>query len=81
MSLDKPIEVNPEQDLEDQPFSLSGVYKAPVLEAFNPHLFFDDQDVHVASAAKQVPTGKVRYRSDSTLRDLQEEKAQLNGEP
>lgn len=63
----------------DLAFFLGGVDKGPVLEAFNPHLFFDDQDVHVASAAKRVPTGKVLYRSDSTLRDLQEERAQRNG--
>jgi hypothetical protein len=46
-----------------------------------PHIFFGDQDVHVESAAKRVPTGKVLYRSDSTLRDLQEERAQQNGGP
>jgi 5'-nucleotidase len=51
-----------------------------VLQAFNPHIFFDDQDVHVEAASGQVPTGKVLYRSDSTLRELQEERAEENGQ-
>ena len=29
----------------DLAFFLSGVEKGPVLEAFNPHIFFDNQDV------------------------------------
>lgn len=53
-------------------FFLGGVDKGSVLEAFNPHIFFDDQDVHVESASGRVPTGKVLYPSDSTLRALQE---------
>ncbi|NBB75639.1 MAG: 5'-nucleotidase, partial [Bacteroidetes bacterium] len=65
----------------DMAFFLGGVDKGPVLESFNPHIFFDDQDIHVESAAKRVPTGKVLYRSDSTLWDLQEERAQQNGGP
>lgn len=59
----------------DLTFFLGGVDKGPVLEAFNPHIFFDDQDLHVEAASERVPTGKVLYRSDSTLRKLQEERA------
>lgn len=62
----------------DLAFFLDGVDKGPVLEAFNPHIFFDDQGVHVEAAADRVPTGKVLYRSDSTLRELQERRE--NGE-
>ncbi|WP_347710946.1 5'-nucleotidase [Salinibacter sp.] len=58
----------------DLAFFLGGVDKGPVLEAFNPHIFFDDQDVHVESASEYVPTGKVLYRTDSKLRKLQEER-------
>jgi 5'-nucleotidase len=64
----------------DLAFFLGGVSKGPVLQAFNPHIFFDDQDVHVEAASGQVPTGKVLYRSDSTLRELQEERAEENGQ-
>jgi 5'-nucleotidase len=59
----------------DLAFFLGGVDKGPVLEAFNPHIFFDDQDVHVEAAADRVPTGKVLYQSDSVLRDLQEDRS------
>jgi 5'-nucleotidase len=62
----------------DLAFFLGGVDKGPVLEAFNSHIFFDDQDVHVEAAADQVPTGKVLYQSDSILRDLQEDRSKNN---
>jgi len=58
----------------DLAFFLGGVDKGPVLEAFNPHIFFDDRDVYVESASERVPTGKVLYCSDSTLRALQAER-------
>lgn len=48
-------------------FFLGGVEKAKVLKAFRPHIFFDDQDLHLDPAAKHVPAGKVPYRSDSPL--------------
>jgi len=51
------------------------VDKGPVLEAFNPHISFEDQNVHVDSAVSQVPTGKVLYQSDSVLRNLQESRS------
>ena len=31
------------------------------ITAFNPHIFFDDQDVHLEAAANLVPSGKVPY--------------------
>jgi len=48
-------------------FFLGGVEKARVLAAFRPHIFFDDQELHLLPAAKVVPSGKVPYASDSLL--------------
>lgn len=48
-------------------FFLGGLEKAKVLKAFRPHVFFDDQDLHLDAAAKLVPSCKVPYRSDSPL--------------
>lgn len=50
-------------------FFLGGVEKAKVLKAFRPHIFFDDQDLHLDPAAKHVPAGKVPYKSDSVLKE------------
>ncbi len=55
----------------DEAYFLGGLPKAPVLEAINPHIFFDDQDVHLRDSAEVVPSGKVPYRSDSMLVGLQ----------
>jgi 5'-nucleotidase len=51
----------------DEAFFLGGVSKSEVLEAFKPHMFFDDQHVHCGPASKYVPTGRVPYviREDS----------------
>jgi 5'-nucleotidase len=43
----------------DETFFLGGVSKEKVLKAFGAHIFFDDQDVHCAAAAKVVPTARV----------------------
>ncbi len=51
----------------DEAFFLGGVDKSSVLKAFRPHIFFDDQDAHLISASKYVPSGKVPYPSDSQL--------------
>ena len=51
----------------DAAFFLGGVEKSKVLEALRPHIFFDDQDVHLDSASKVVPSGKVPYPTDSPL--------------
>jgi 5'-nucleotidase len=50
----------------DEAFFLGGVHKNRVLEAFNPHIFFDDQDVHCAPASRLVPTAKVSMKPDGT---------------
>ena len=48
-------------------FFLGGVDKTKILKAFRPHIFFDDQELHLESAAKHVPSGRVPYLSDSPL--------------
>ncbi len=54
----------------DEAFFLGGVEKHQILEAFKPHIFFDDQDIHLEKASGIVPSGKVPYRSDSPLRSI-----------
>ncbi len=51
----------------DEAFFLGGVSKDKVLKAFRPHIFFDDQDVHLDAAANLVPSAKVPYLSNSEL--------------
>jgi 5'-nucleotidase len=48
----------------DETYFLGGVDKADVLKAFGAHIFFDDQRVHVESAAKQVPAAQVLWAED-----------------
>ena len=45
----------------DQALFLGGVDKGSVLAAIRPDIFFDDQDVHLASAANLVPSGQVPW--------------------
>lgn len=51
----------------DEIFFLGGLEKTQVLEAFHPHIFFDDQELHIENASKVVPAGKVPYPSSSPL--------------
>lgn len=51
----------------DEAFFLGGISKDKVLKAFNAHIFFDDQDVHLNDTKKVVPSAKVSYHSDSPL--------------
>ncbi len=51
----------------DEIFFLGGLEKTKVLQAFHPHIFFDDQELHIENAAKVVPSGKVPYLSSSPL--------------
>jgi 5'-nucleotidase len=43
----------------DEAFFLGGLDKAPILESFKPHIFFDDQHTYCINASKVVPTGHV----------------------
>lgn len=51
----------------DEAFFLGGVGKTKVLAAFRPHIFFDDQDVHLADAASVVAAARVPYLTGSPL--------------
>lgn len=46
----------------DEAFFLGGAPKTDVLSAFGAHIFFDDQEIHTAAAAGQVPSAVVPYR-------------------
>lgn len=56
-------------------FFLGGLEKAKILKAFRPHIFFDDQDLHLDAAARHVPSGKVPYKTDSPLNKSDDKKA------
>jgi 5'-nucleotidase len=51
----------------DEVFFLGGMGKAKILKAFRPHIFFDDQDLHLKEISRAYPAGKVPHRSDSPL--------------
>lgn len=53
----------------DEAFFMGGIKKDEILRAFNPHIFFDDQEVHCDSASKIVSTGRV-LSSDSCIPTL-----------
>ena len=54
-------------------YFLGGMPKDKVLKAFGAHIFFDDQDIHLESSSKVVPSGKVPYSSDSPLKKIKGE--------
>lgn len=62
----------------DEMFFLGGVAKDKVLKAFNAHIFFDDQDYHVAPASQLIPSGRVPYKSDSMLNQLKQSQGEEN---
>lgn len=43
----------------DEAFFLGGISKRDVLKAFDAHVFFDDQWVHIGAAARVVPAARV----------------------
>jgi len=54
----------------DEAFFLGGVGKTDILKAFNAHIFFDDQEIHLDSASEEIPSGKVPYPSNSKLNNV-----------
>lgn len=56
-------------------FFLGGVEKSNVVRAFRAHIFFDDQDLHLETTARHVPSGKVPYKSSSRLREPKDGKS------
>ncbi|MBL0951239.1 MAG: 5'-nucleotidase [Pseudomonas sp.] len=61
----------------DQAFFLGGLAKEKVLKALRPHIFFDDQRVHVEPASKVVPSSQVPYKTGSPLRQFLEKQESL----
>ena len=51
----------------DEIHFLGDLAKDEILKAYGAHIFFDDQDYHLESASKIVPSGKVPYDSKSPL--------------
>ncbi len=47
----------------DEAFFLGGLRKQDVLQAFKPHIFFDDQAAHADPASKVVPSARVPYKN------------------
>lgn len=47
----------------DEAFFLGGLPKKDILEAFHPHIFFDDQEVHARPASSVVPSAQVPYKN------------------
>jgi len=43
----------------DEMFFLGNFSKQPILQAFRPHIFFDDQEIHCRPASLVVPTARV----------------------
>lgn len=43
----------------DEAFFLGGMNKAPVLQGFRPHIYFEDQETYALPASDKVPTGLV----------------------
>lgn len=58
----------------DEAFFLGGASKQNILQAFSPHIFFDDQDLHCAPASHVCPTARVPWATaDNVLSDLPKE--------
>ncbi len=55
----------------DEAYFLGGLSKDKVLKAFGAHIFFDDQDVHLQSSSKFVPSGKVPYSTNSIMNSVE----------
>jgi len=55
----------------DEAYFLGGLSKDKVLKAFGAHIFFDDQETHLKSTSKVVPSGKVPYDSGSELKTME----------
>lgn len=54
----------------DEVYFMGGLSKDKVLSAFGAHIFFDDQEVHLDTASKLVPSGKVPYYTNSLMKTI-----------
>lgn len=50
-------------------FFMGGVSKDQILKAFKPHIFFDDQDVHLKTASRHVPSARVPRKQKAKPKD------------
>lgn len=55
----------------DEAFFLGGLPKDKILQAYNPHIFFDDQHRHLEHSSKFVPAGQVPYKTSSPMHDIE----------
>jgi len=55
----------------DEAFFLGGFPKEKILQAFNPHIFFDDQHRHLEHSSKLVPAGQVPYKTSSPMKTVE----------
>ena len=62
----------------DEAYFLGGLRKDELLKAFGAHIFFDDQDTHLSSSSKYVPSGKGPYYSGSEINDVIKNKKEKN---
>lgn len=51
----------------DESFFLGGIDKGPILEALQPHIYFDDQRLHLESAAMSTPSAQVLPNTEQTI--------------
>lgn len=53
-------------DIEmDEVYFLQGFRKDGILATFKPHIFFDDQDVHLSPASRLVPSARVPWKGQA----------------
>lgn len=55
----------------DEAYFLGGLSKDKILQAFGAQIFFDDQDAHLQTASKLVPSGKVLYPTESPMNTIE----------
>jgi len=53
----------------DEVFFLGGMEKTKILKAFRPHIFFDDQELHLNNISHDYPAGKVPHHTGSPLEE------------
>ena len=57
----------------NQIFFLGGLDKNPIIRAYKPHIYFDDQHKHLKDSFQSVASGIVPYPKDSDLHKNQQE--------
>jgi hypothetical protein len=65
----------------DESFFLGGIEKARVLEALRPHIFFDDQMIHLEPASRTVSAAHFRYHQRAFSEEADETNSLENRGP